>query len=653
MSHRAVTVTLAAALLVSAWLIPRTGVSAQGAAPQTPPRDVPVSPLTRRIPVGTGVVAGIVTTADTGRPIHGARVMLTGTGSVPAQALPAPRGQGAPAAGRGMPQGLSASLMASVMYTRTAVTDEQGRFSFDRISAGTVRLTVTRTSYLAVNYGQRAVGLPGTAVPIADGQRLNLQIALPRGAVITGTVFDADGEPASGVQVRVLRLIFTNGFKRWGSSGGGNTDDRGVYRISNLQPADYIISATASSAGDLGGDRALADEASFHDAVAAADRASGGAPVTVVTLPIQQGPFDLPNGYLPTYFPGVDALTSAARITVKAGEERSGVDIRVSPIRAGSISGTATGPLAPGVAVQVTAINEDPTADTSSQPSARANPNGQFTLRNLAPGRYTVMAQTVPGPVQMPVTGPNGVQAPPRLDDSQRLWASAVVNVESNTSTQLALALQTGRSVSGQLTYNMVRPPDPSGVRPSVTLTAAPSAVPLIFGGQPLQSQIGADGSFAINGVPPGRYIARAAGVGFLQSAMLNGVDTLDFPFVVTGDADVTGLVITMTDRRTQLGGTLTLATGQPGADYTIVVAPVDDRYWTPNSRRIAMSRTMPDGQFRFANLPAGEYMIAMVPDLQPGEQYDPDFLKTLAGASVRVTLAEGAQVTQDLRAAR
>ena len=35
------------------------------------------------------------------------------------------------------------------------------------------------------------------------------------------------------------------------------------------------------------------------------------------------------------------------------------------------------------------------------------------------------------------------------------------------------------------------------------------------------------------------------------------------------------------------------------------------------------------------------------------GEQNDPDFLKTLAGASVRVTIAEGGQVTQDLRMSR
>jgi hypothetical protein len=44
--------------------------------------------------------------------------------------------------------------------------------------------------------------------------------------------------------------------------------------------------------------------------------------------------------------------------------------------------------------------------------------------------------------------------------------------------------------------------------------------------------------------------------------------------------------------------------------------------------------------------------MIAAVTDFESGTQYDPEFLKELASASMRVTLTDGAKKTQDLRVA-
>jgi hypothetical protein len=40
------------------------------------------------------------------------------------------------------------------------------------------------------------------------------------------------------------------------------------------------------------------------------------------------------------------------------------------------------------------------------------------------------------------------------------------------------------------------------------------------------------------------------------------------------------------------------------------------------------------------------------VTDLEPGEEYDPDFLSQLVGGSVGVTLHEGEQRIQNLRVA-
>jgi len=176
------------------------------------------------------------------------------------------------------------------------------------------------------------------------------------------------------------------------------------------------------------------------------------------------------------------------------------------------------------------------------------------------------------------------------------------------------------------------------------------------------QAQVQPDGRFTLEGVPPGRYILRASGGGgatpgslpiVQKSAIAGAEDTMDVPLEFTGEQDLSGVVITMTDRLTELDGTLTESTGKPGNDYTIIVASADTRYWTPASRRILTTRPGADGKYSFRNIPPGDYTIAAVTDLEPGGQYDPEFLKALSAASIRVTLTEGTKKTQDLRVAK
>ena len=83
------------------------------------------------------------------------------------------------------------------------------------------------------------------------------------------------------------------------------------------------------------------------------------------------------------------------------------------------------------------------------------------------------------------------------------------------------------------------------------------------------------------------------------------------------------------------------------------MVASADDKFWTPGSRRIAISRPTSDGRYAVRNLPPGDYLIGAVTDLENGGQYDPEFLKTLSSASLRIVLTENQKLSQDLRAAR
>ncbi len=201
--------------------------------------------------------------------------------------------------------------------------------------------------------------------------------------------------------------------------------------------------------------------------------------------------------------------------------------------------------------------------------------------------------------------------------------------------------------------------PDLSKTRVMVSVQQAPAPQQISTGPIP-QVQVTTDGRFQIDGVPPGRYVLRASMSGgtatmpvVQKSAVVNGQDTLDDPLEFSADQDAAGALITMTDRLTELSGVLSDGSGKPASDYTIVVVSADQRFWMPGSRRIQTSRPGPDGKYQFRNLAAGDYMIGAVLDFEPGTQYDPEFLKAFAGASMRITLSDGGKRTQDLRVAR
>lgn len=608
-------------------------------------------PAFRQVPIGTAAIVGTVTAADTGRPLAGAAVNLSGMATVSSP-------------GRsGAPQPIANALVAGLVNSSTGlplgralVTDAQGRFVFQRLPAGQFMLNVICDQYLPTSYGQKKANRPGTPIPVTDGQQVSVTIPMMRGGAITGQVIGDDGTPLMNAQVRALRYVNAGGFKRLSQMRFAASDDRGIYRLFGLEPGDYLVAATQNSSQAMMIERMRADMEAVEQAIAAAPPQSpaSGQPMTV-TVPVRQPmAYDNnPPGYAPTYYPSAATPASASVVSVGAGEERSSVDIAVQDIRASNVRGTVTNAAASaGVAVQVSILPDDPT-DGSINQSTRAGPDGRFILRDIPPGQYTVVAQTVPGPPIPPPGGfgPTNPPSPPRLDDASRLWGRAQVTVDGPATPDLTIPLQPGKSISGRVAFETQTMPDLTRAALMVTVTNAPSPQ-INYSGPSPQARVTPDGRFTLNGISPGRYTLRLSG-GLEKSAVVDGVDTLDFPLNFTAEHDITDAVITATDKLTELSGTLTDAAGKPAVEYTVVLAAADSRYWTPGSRRILVGRLGPDGRYTFRNMPAGDYLVAAAADLDNGGQYDPEFLKSLANASVHVVVAEGAKQTQDLRVAR
>ena len=78
------------------------------------------------------------------------------------------------------------------------------------------------------------------------------------------------------------------------------------------------------------------------------------------------------------------------------------------------------------------------------------------------------------------------------------------------------------------------------------------------------------------------------------------------------------------------MSGTLQDARGEPTADYTIIVFPSENRSGPPQSRRIGGVAARHRWQVHdSAGLPAGQYRMTAVTDAEPGEWFDPDFLRS------------------------
>ncbi len=134
-----------------------------------------------------------------------------------------------------------------------------------------------------------------------------------------------------------------------------------------------------------------------------------------------------------------------------------------------------------------------------------------------------------------------------------------------------------------------------------------------------------------------------------LRSVVVGGREVFDLP-VEIGAADVAGGVATFTDLHSELSGTLQSASGIPAPEYDVVMLPSSPAMWL---RRVQSTRPATDGRFAFYDLPAGDYLLAALTDVEPADLADTAFLESLAKAALPVHLAEGETKVQSLRISR
>jgi hypothetical protein len=538
-----------------------------------PPRD------TRAVATAPGaVIAGVVTTDDAQpRPLRRARVMVNGP---------------------------------SLPMTRTAITGDDGTFTI-AVPAGAFDVSAEKEAYVPA--AARA-DRPARATPVvvAAGETRRLVIRLSRGAVITGTVFDVDGQPAQGIAVAALSRRFHGllGEMRYSQIPLPvlPTDDRGTYRIYGLPAGEYVVAAQPEQTG------------------------TSAASVRPIATMVRGAPGRRAMASAQVFFPSATDLDRAARVAVRAGEERSGVDVQLKYVPLSTVSGsaaTSTG-WSPAEVAMVRVGDEQ---EAASSRTTRADDAGRFSFVNVPAGQYRIGARSI---------GPLGEPS----------MAVADLTVDGEDADNLVLALQPALRISGLVAFHGDTPPPVFGKS-----TSTPPPLTLLLNGYVLPTPIQIDGlRFRIDGLVPGRFrmgsappgLRSAIGGWWLQSVVANGVELLDAPIELT--QSVEDAVAVYSDRASDVSGRVTTADGVPVNDSMVVAFSTNKAAWFVGSRRVWGARTDRDGKYVIRNLPSGEYRLSAATGLQLFEWFDPARLDELLPGATPLTINGPEKKAVDLR---
>jgi hypothetical protein len=165
-------------------------------------------------------------------------------------------------------------------------------------------------------------------------------------------VTDETGDALVNMPVRVLKRTLTGGKVTLKEYQSDTTDDRGNYRVGQLEPGDYVVVVPYQAPSGEVMFAAAAEASAVREVMvrAVAVGGGGGGANFISFNGSGDGPSagvgedGRPLAFATMFYPNSPVSTRATVITVTSGEERASVDFQVRAVTTSKVSGTATGP---------------------------------------------------------------------------------------------------------------------------------------------------------------------------------------------------------------------------------------------------------------------------------------------------------------------
>jgi hypothetical protein len=422
-----------------------------------------------------------------------------------------------------------------------------------------------------------------------------IDMTLPRGGAITGSLVDEFGDVVEGVQMRALELRPQDQRTLAVSAATALTDDRGYYRLFGLMPGRFLVVAAAA-----------------------------------------QDPADAKTrrGYAPVYFPGTPEIAAAREVTVDPEREHPWVDFARVPTRVQTVTGTAVDSKNDCVTDRVILVPSQRSratiAETQGAPANGADCG--FTIANVPPGDYVAQAQSH-----------RDAQMPPE-------FGMAYVTVNEADPLSIAIKTRPGTTITGKLIQ------DGGSLD---TQAFALAAVPVDYDNTsvlaPAEAMaVAANGDLRADGLNgTRRFTLTAAPEGwYLKSVKLRARDLTDSTLDLRFGAPPGDLEVVVSNRGASLSGSA-MNGQQRQPDFSVLLFSTDRSQWFQYSRRVKAGRANGRGEFQIDGIPTGEYWVVAVDPLDgtaTGLWQNRDALDSLVPVAQRIRLTAGESQTTTLR---
>jgi hypothetical protein len=468
-----------------------------------------------------------------------------------------------------------------------AITGTDGHFAMKGIEPGSYRLSVSRLGFVTEEYGRRKPDAPGAVLTLHAGQELkDLQFRLIPAGVISGKIYDDDGEPLPNVMVNAVRQVYSQGKRTREATASVTSNDLGEYRLFGLSPGRYFVSCIYPRWNRVNAGEDSNDEET--------------------------------EGYAKLFYPGTPDVAKAGPITVIAGEEASSIDVLMRKVAVHKIRGKVYNQVThkPGIGVNLMLVPKGNNHEWDFwSPTTVQKSDGSFVMPEVLPGSYTLTSFWV--------------------DDGIRYVNRQAIDVGDADVEGIIITVTPGTNISGRIVWEGQPALEKDG------LSIFPQPVDMSFGFDG-EARVGRDNLFTIKGIGEGTYRAHITGMSkdcYIKDMHYGESSVLKEGFTVTrGDSGA--LEIVLSSRGARVQGTAMDGDGLPLAGVPIVLVP--DLSERENYQKYKTESTDQYGHFDLHGIAPGDYKLFSWEEVETDAWQDPEFLKEFEDKGQRITLQDG-----------